>query len=65
MIPLIQDDIGPPFEQCCFCFKPTPFWYQPKDVACCPECGEVHEPAEVPSKVEWCRQVRSLESKGV
>jgi hypothetical protein len=22
-------------ERCCFCRKPTRFWFKPKDVACC------------------------------
>ena len=53
-----QPDPTPPFERCCFCRRPTPFWFQPKDVACCRECGGRAEPSDVPSKKEWMRRER-------
>jgi hypothetical protein len=43
-------------EQCCFCWKRTPFWYEPKDVAVCPECAETHKAKDVPKKEIWCEQ---------
>ena len=43
-------------EHCCFCRKPTRFWYLPKDVACCQQCAKKAEPKDVPSKKVWCRR---------
>jgi len=45
-------------EHCCFCFRPTAHWYAPKDVAVCISCAEVRDPAEVPTKAQWCASVR-------
>lgn len=44
-----------PYERCCFCRNPTPFWHTPKDVAVCPHCAAIHEESDVPTKAEWCR----------
>ena len=41
-------------ENCCLCEKPTAFWYEPKDVACCPTCAETATHESLPSKKEWC-----------
>ena len=55
-----QDDTEPPFEECCFCCKPTVFWTKLPDrkggeqVACCPLCAKPRTPSEVPSKPQWC-----------
>lgn len=57
MIRLTPDDIGPPYEHCCFCFRPSKYWYAPKDVAVCTECAETRSPADVPSKEDWCAAV--------
>lgn len=43
-------------EQCCFCWKKTPFWYAPKDVAVCPDCAEKHSAKDVPNKEIWCEE---------
>ena len=43
-------------EHCCFCRKPTRFWYLPKDVACCQKCAKKAEAKDVPSKKVWCRR---------
>ena len=56
-IPLTEDDLPDPGENCCFCFKLTRFWYQPKDVAVCPSCASDHTPDDVPSKMMWCDAV--------
>lgn len=44
-------------EFCCFCWKPTTSWHEPKDVAVCESCAETHEPEDVPSKDAWCAAV--------
>lgn len=41
-------------ELCCFCWKPTRFWYEPNDVAVCPEDAATHDPSDVPTKEAWC-----------
>jgi hypothetical protein len=51
-------------ELCCFCRKPTSFWYTPegqdpgKAVACCPDCACRAEPQDVPDKKTWIRRER-------
>lgn len=45
-------------EHCCFCFKPTSFWHEPKDVAVCIKCAEIHQDEDVPTKADWCASVR-------
>lgn len=52
------ESLGPPYENCCFCYKETHYWYVKKDVAVCPECAVVRKVAEVPSKDDWCEAVR-------
>jgi recombinational DNA repair protein (RecF pathway) len=48
---------GPPvFENCCFCRKPTAFWYTAKDVAVCLQCAETASPEDVPDKTTWLRR---------
>jgi hypothetical protein len=55
-----QEDPSPPFEECCFCFKPTPYWTELPDrtggqqVACCQPCSKTHRPVDVPTKPDWC-----------
>jgi hypothetical protein len=51
-----------PYESCCFCWIPTAYWHEPKDVAVCPECAAKHEAEEVPSKADWCMEVRQREA---
>lgn len=41
-------------EDCCVCGRPTTFWFVPKDVAVCSECARSVEPADLPTKEEWC-----------
>ena len=40
-------------ERCCMCRKPTRYWYNPKDVAVCPECAKHTSPDDLPSKADW------------
>lgn len=56
-IPVTKDDAPDPGEHCCFCYRLTRFWYEPKDVAVCQSCADTHEPSEVPTKAIWCDAV--------
>jgi hypothetical protein len=47
-----------PQERCCFCRKPTRYWFTPKDVACCQECAKRAEPEDVPTKDVWFKRER-------
>lgn len=47
-------------ERCCFCRKPTRFWFAPKDVAVCSSCAVEALPDAVPSKAEWCSKERIM-----
>lgn len=40
-------------ELCCFCYEPTPFWFEPNDVACCRRCAAKHKTSDVPAKDTW------------
>ena len=42
-------------ERCCFCRKPTRYWYLPKDVACCRVCAIRADHKDIPTKRKWCR----------
>jgi hypothetical protein len=48
-----------PFERCCFCRRPTPYWTliaaraPGAQVACCPDCAKKHRVSEVPTKKAW------------
>lgn len=53
MIKLTRDRIGPPYERCCLCRKPTPWWYAPNDVAVCKTCGATRTVSDLPTKEEW------------
>jgi hypothetical protein len=64
MIRVKRQPEPPPYENCCFCFTPTPFWYTPKDVACCPACAATHQPKDVPDKETWVRSVEEHERAG-
>lgn len=44
---------GPPYEKCCGCGVPTPFWYVEKDVPLCEKCSELMDHEAVPTKEEW------------
>jgi len=44
---------GPPYESCCKCSQPTPFWYTPKDVPLCLKCAEVNQVEDIPDKEKW------------
>jgi predicted amidophosphoribosyltransferase len=52
-----------PLELCCLCWQPTPYWYMPKDVACCQTCAEVATPDDIPEKKEWCTNARKRMKK--
>jgi len=51
-----EDMGGPPYERCCFCQKPTPYWCIQKDVALCPECAQTAHFEDVPTKEEWLKR---------
>ena len=63
-IPVVPDDLGPPYENCCFCRKASRTWYAKKDVPVCVGCADVHEPSEVPSKVDWYNAEQLRAKKG-
>lgn len=42
-------------EHCCFCRRPTRYWFAPKDVAVCRACAPHAEAKDVPTKKMWCR----------
>ena len=46
-------ELGPPYEDCCMCGTPTPFWYPQKDVPLCKGCANDHDATDIPSKQEW------------
>lgn len=65
MIPIIlPPSVEFPYERCCFCRTPTPWWTDLKhripggQVACCPDCAKTHK--RVPSKAKWCAKERAL-----
>lgn len=43
-------------ERCCFCRRPTHYWFEPKDVAVCRACAPHADESDVPSKKVWCRR---------
>ena len=56
-----------PFERCCFCRRPTPWWTNLSDrepgqqVACCPQCAKTRrQPESVPEKREWVESERQF-----
>jgi len=61
-----KDAGGPPFERCCFCRAPSPFWTLLADrkpgaqVACCQDCAASHEASEVPTKRAWCDKEKAI-----
>ena len=48
-----EDMGGPPYEHCCICDQPTPYWYEPNDVALCTKCAEFITKQKIPTKKEW------------
>lgn len=62
-----EPNIGPPYERCVFCRRPTNHWTNMKNrtdgeqVACCPMCADIKDEVEVLSKKEWCNRERSFE----
>lgn len=56
-----SEELPPPYESCCFCDRPTPFWDTTKDVPVCPCCAEARQPEEVPSKEQWVRGEKETE----
>ncbi len=58
---------GHPYERCCFCRTPTPFWTAMKrrkpgaQVACCPDCAKTNFQKDVPTKKYWCDKETRLE----
>ena len=62
-----EPDAEPPFEPCCFCRKPTPFWTclegrnEGQQVACCKSCALYAHVQDVPTKAVWCRRERIVD----
>ena len=54
MIEVYEQEIKePPFEHCFNCGKTTMHWYEPNDVAVCPDCAKVLSAHDVPTKKQW------------
>ena len=51
-----KDMGGPPYEHCFKCNKPTPYWYEPNDVALCQSCAETVTNKDIPTKKEWLKK---------
>ena len=51
---LEKDEIGPPYERCCICREPTPYWLA--EVAICPKCAKYAKREDIPDKKTWCRR---------
>jgi hypothetical protein len=58
-----SEELGGPFERCCFCHTPTPFWYEPNDVPVCERCAKSKKLSEIPTKEEWIKQEEKYESE--
>lgn len=43
-------------EHCCFCRRPTRYWFTPKDVPVCRACAPHANEKDVPSKKTWWRR---------
>ena len=56
MISVHPDPDGEAVESCCFCRRPTKYWYRPRDVACCKQCAGHAVADDVPDKQTWCRR---------
>lgn len=65
MIEIKREDhgLGPPYENCCFCFRPTPYWNEVRDVPVCESCAPKHEQSQVPTKQDWDTSVNRLVKK--
>lgn len=54
-----------PFEHCCKCDKPTPYWTDLPDrtpgeqVALCVDCAFGTFPSDIPTKRDWCAAERA------
>lgn len=59
------DGAGPPYERCCFCWKPTKWWHPSKDVAVCPPCSETHSASQIPPKKDWCNQTSGIDASAL
>ncbi len=47
-------------EHCAFCWAPTTFWFEPKDVAVCRWCAAKVRASDVPTKAEWWDQTGGI-----
>ena len=54
-IKVVSDRCGA-VDRCCFCWKPSSYWYLRRDVVVCPTCAKTHRVSEVPSKQVWCEE---------
>lgn len=62
MIQVTENPDGYYPERCCFCRAQTNYWYEDKDVACCPTCAQRAVPTDVPSQREWCTRENVAEA---
>lgn len=63
-------ETGPPYEHCCICDQPTPYWYKKgtrnitMNVALCPNCAKITKANQLPTKKEWCAKEQALHHRG-
>jgi hypothetical protein len=48
-----EDLGGPPYEECCVCSFPTPYWFTKNDVPLCEKCAVIKEEKDIPTKEQW------------
>lgn len=48
-------------ENCCMCMTETPYWTGTgsSNVAICESCAEKYEEKDLPTKEQWCADVRA------
>jgi len=48
-------------ENCCKCMIETPYWIGTgsSNIALCPSCAEKYNEEDLPSKEQWCEDVRA------
>jgi hypothetical protein len=59
MIKIIKEpeNLGPPYEKCCFCNDPTPYWSLNNDVPVCILCSQHKNESDLPTKEEYMNQL--------
>ena len=48
-----EKGLGPPYEKCCVCDNPTPFWHLKSNVPLCGSCAANMEEKDLPTKEEY------------